>query len=420
MRRINALAVLTFLPLILDQFQGFIIIELGFSFPISVVIKMTLILYMINFIYSVNRMVLGLFLIFLFLPLFLSILVAFFRDYSYTFENFIFVTKVIYFPLVFLFFKNYFKVKQYDFSVVINYLCYLYFIFFLFIALSIIGLGESLYGVNSEGVSIGYSGYFVAGNELGPIFIILSSVVLFFLLEKKKSLFLLLLLSVFNFVFAFLIGTKAALLGSIAVTVVLPFYLYLKKACRSNYSLKSYVVFVLSISLMSISIFSLLFHNVISAYVARWEFFYSQADSLISFLLSGRLERVEAAMFIFLEDYSFFEQLFGGGFVYFQTKMSPEYPRLIVEIDLLDSLLTFGIVGTVLVYSFWFYIAFSLFFRKVNNDTRFLIFVRFIFVVILSLSFISGHIIYSSLLGFYLALISSLSLAHNNRMGSCI
>jgi hypothetical protein len=135
----------------------------------------------------------------------------------------------------------------------------------------------------------------------------------------------------------------------------------------------------------------------------------------LNFLSSGRDKRVNGALDIYIHDYNWFEKIFGAGEWYkaplAATLNKSHILAVSVEIDPLDLLLNVGLFGAVLVLYFWLYcfyqsLKISLDSKVAHEGVPFLIMIFF-----LSTAFSAGHIITSSLLCFYLAVVLAFSSA---------
>jgi hypothetical protein len=406
---------LFFLPFFADQIQGFFTLSLNLNFKLSLLIKFFLVVYFSLFLIKNKRKNAIIVLFVTLLLLLMSVVNGSLRDITSFIEDLSYIIKLLFMPLSYFFFYQFFI--KYDVSIEksLNYFEYCFYFLFFAISISIFGYGYSQYGVNEDGVSIGYSGYFYAGNELACLYLILSSSMIFKKMHLNSNNIIMTFNFILVFICGFLIGTKVAILASFLIAAIFPLFFIVRKSFRQQFNiLKLYSVF-LSLGLSILIAISYNFWNVIIAYYDRWIFKFNQSGDFISFIFNGRDERLERAEYIFLNDYNIFEQVFGAGTVYYQEQMSTLYNRLPIEIDFLDVLLSNGIVGLFLVYSFWFYFLFRTFYMSFYKQHAFSSLVFFQISVLISISFIAGHVVYSSLTGYYLSITLALSAVYFNK-----
>ena len=82
-----------------------------------------------------------------------------------------------------------------------------------------------------------------------------------------------------------------------------------------------------------------------------------------------------------------------------------------VEMDMFDAFLNYGIVGLIVVYSFFFFLLYKAYhYRLINSWARVIFFID---VMLLIASSLSGHIIFSGMAGPFIALVNVLVLIPN-------
>ena len=253
-------------------------------------------------------------------------------------------------------------------------------VFVLNILLGLVGVGFASYG------DIGYKGFFYAGNELSGITIVLFPFFVNYLFVKysyKSVKFLSVLLLLFLTVG--LMGTKSALIAFI-LSVIYIFMLSEKQAV--NKVVRKFILFILLV-VIGVGGYFLIYKL---GTLDRWLFFFNKGG-LDMLLLSGRggywmEERVE----FFNSGYSVLLLGLGG--------------ERTVEMDIFDTLLNYGWVGIMLVYSFYLYLLVVSYKRRNINRTTKIVF--FINILILFSSSISGHLLFSGMANLFIALLNTL------------
>lgn len=248
------------------------------------------------------------------------------------------------------------------------------------VLIGLLGLGYSAYGGG-----IGNKGYFYAGNELSGVVMILFPFMLYTLGLKYGTkniqyigITLLLLTTVA------LMGTKTALLVMLFTIPVIP-QLYKKKINIAKIS----IILILSVSILVVILYQILdYYNMMD----RWIWFYERGG-VEEIIFSGRdkfweeekMELYQANIFI---------KLFGLG------------ESRTVEMDPFDVLLNYGIVGVLLCYSFYIYLLIKSWkYRRKNMIAKLVLYVN---LLILSASSFAGHIIFSGMASWLIALINTL------------
>lgn len=404
------------LPIIIDQINGFLQFRLGVGFSISQYIKSLYTLFLLSFsffqfflngkIRSVSGILLTVF-------LFFNIIISnfLFPDRSSDLiTDVIFFSKILTFPISFAFFSFLQKKEPRHFQFVYrtSYLI-LAIILFLAIIMSLFGFGMLNYGVGDGGIEMGYRGFFIAGNEVGALFILLYSFWFFDLLQNNYHFWKLFAGTLVGLLVAGLIVSKTAIGSFVLVTLITPLFLKLKtrKFFRfSVYDKRMILMFSLLI-VISTTIIYVLFQDRIIANIERTQFNISRAESFNSFLLSGRDERFEDSWKLF-NQYSTIEKFIGTGWSYPQEVITKEFlGDGSSEVDYLDILVSYGILGVLLIYSFWILVSFKIIKKFIKGRDLYIVPILISFFLLFINSFLSGHIIYSALVGFYLGLLIS-------------
>ncbi|MCR1900086.1 glycosyltransferase [Irregularibacter muris] len=260
------------------------------------------------------------------------------------------------------------------------------------IVLGLLGLG-----FNSYKQGIGIKGFFYSGNEFSALFILFTAYFLYYIWNKCKNIYV--PFSIFSIILGFMISTKVAIFGSVILATSVPLI--------SGYKLPTFN----TKKFARIGVFFLLMLALVVGYLAntellhRWVYFYKK-QGLAGVLLSGRNNFVKEAINYSLNEYNIFQFLFGGGSV--QT----------VEMDLFDTLFNYGIFGFIIIISFWICIIYKSFILAKANKNEYAALIFLINTLLLIVASISGHVIYSGLIGIYIGLFNSLLYYQDNHKKS--
>lgn len=257
--------------------------------------------------------------------------------------------------------------------------------------LGILGFGKNTYQLSDE-EGAGSTGFILAGNELGPTFLIAFGYVLFHLWNERTT-FLYTLFSLFTLLSGLLVATKTSILASILIVSLIPIVserhnLYTLTPLK----LKIAIPFITLVGALIYLIFDLL--QAIGLY-ERIMWFYEQRGA-IGILLSGRDIMVEERMATVLNHSSFFEQLFGQG----QALGLKSRGGLVgTEIDSVDVFIQYGIIPLVFLSFFYIWIVCVSHNMTLKGDSYIAPYVFICSLVLLILSQLSGHIWTSGTLG---------------------
>lgn len=303
--------------------------------------------------------------------------------------------QVFYLGFLIMFFKSY-KNEYLNTKLLV-------FIYYLYISL-IIGpfiLGFGYYAWEFYPEKSGYYGLFYGANEISAILVILFPIVLDYLLRCKKYIISGISI-ILSFICAYLVGTKTMLLGFIMTLLYLliPFlYKYYKK-----FSWKYKICFIGVVVLILILGCLILPHTPVYKNITlALDYFKIDSSNIFSYyginkmIFSGRLE---FAVNIFNE-----VRWLGPLYYIFGIGKSILISLKGVEIDLFDILFTLGILG------FIFYLVFM--YNSVK-DTKLSGVYRYTFILGLLISLIAGHVLISTNVSIYLAL-----LFYYNRSNIC-
>lgn len=254
------------------------------------------------------------------------------------------------------------------------------------VLIGLLGLGYSAYGGN-----IGNKGYFNAGNELSGVVMILFPFTLYtFGLKYGTKNFKYISTTILLLITVALMGTKTALLVMLFTIPIIP-QLYKK---RTNF------VKIGNILIISVSILSIILYHILDYYgmMDRWLWIYERGG-IEQIIFSGRDKFWQEEKMDFFNA-NVYIQLFGLG------------ESRTVEMDPFDALLNYGYVGVLLCYSFYIYLLVKSWkYRNINMIAKLVLYVN---ILILGASTFAGHIIFSGMASWLIALINTLIYIPNN------
>ena len=293
--------------------------------------------------------------------------------------------KFLYLPASILYFKD-FEFKKYDKRKVLSIIMFTYIGIYLFSYIT--KIGSSAYK-ETDGKT-GYRGLFNSINEFSAIIIGMLPLVIDYYNNKKK--YLLIPLSIFSvIVCSVLLGTKVLLLGTI---IIVMFYLFKerKKVFFDRSNKEKLLLLTSSILLIIVGGYLFTKTNVYHNMKIQQSFF--EADKVFSYdylnhvLFNDRLSFV-GNNFDYFRSCNLFKILLGIG-------LSNPVIKL-VEIDVLDLIFRYGVVGFILFVSVFSNIKFK----------RFNSYERLTFILLILISLTSGHVLLYPNVCIYIGLLNS-------------
>lgn len=400
-------------PLLVDQLNGFLQQEAGISISISQIVKfgyMTGFLILIILFCKTSRIIVILTALILSTPLFINLFTpkAVFVSFS---EDIIFIFKLLTFPIIFLFFLEYGINKEYliskkkvDVSVAIVF----YMIFFA-LMLSLFGFGQPMY--SQSNINVGHKGYFIAGNQLSSLFTVIYTFYFFHIVRTGTRLKVMSVLLI-ALICSVLMTTKTTLLSFVIISGAIPVLNYFYTGGTIALLLKRTNLkrlFSLAITVFIIfTVVFFVFRDQIEKYANKMSFAYKKSGSIITLLLSARDQRY-AHSFELFSRYSLKEKVFGTGWTFPQHYIGERFYGFgYTETDWLDLLICHGFLGVIIIYSFWIYVLILSYriFRKRSSIYSVPSFMAILLLIINTA--LSGHILYSAMIGMYLAYYVSL------------
>ena len=260
------------------------------------------------------------------------------------------------------------------------------------IVFGFVGIGFANYGVTEDGTPLGSKGFFYSGNECSITFVVIYALVIFVFgprLKQHRAQFISLL-----FLF-FLAGislySKTGILGYILVTLF-ALYFYVPRVSKIRFAL------VFAALLFATSGF---WSEVITANIDRLRYFYQLHPDFWDFITSSRSDRIVEFQSLVSEARSPFPIIFGNG--WWTRKAAP----FSFENDALDLLAASGIFGLLiyLVWGGWFAVGVRTFLRSRSVDGAF---VAYMMGLILMMSVLVGHTMYSAMFAPFVALVAAI------------
>lgn len=280
--------------------------------------------------------------------------------------------KLIYLPVVFLYFKNY--DWNGEKNKVLEIILFTYLI--IFVMSYLLGIGADAY-LETDGKS-GFKGLFSSINEFSAIVVSL----LFFVgcaLKKEKQYIRLILLLILSVTVSLLIGTKV-LLGGILFTLMYFAFLERKKLFFER-SLKVKCI-IISAILLAVMGGAFLFTKTRTYQNMKIQQTFFQANNIFSYDFMNRVLFNDRLTFLkdnfdYYKDQSIPRQLFGIGILEDDVKM--------VEIDFFDILFRYGIISFILFVGTFIWL---IPWRKLQVESLISI------ILLILISCTSGHVLF--------------------------
>ena len=366
--------------LIIDDLTGFFI-NAGKPLPISQTFKFGLLIILIFRLSTFKRQ-------FIILYSFLTYIAFISLHLIFIDENvpitLLHLSKLLLTVIIYLYFVKYIQISStQDFITKSNTILY---ISFLIIAINI-GLG--LFGIGyhtypDEG--IGYKGFFFAGNEMGGLLVVIFPYILYRTFIKYGHIRYCIMCTI-CIALSILLGTKTVILISLLSSICVG-WLYGSAKFRRN------LIFSITIIVtVSLPYFINLINSREVDILMRMS--YSFDNGGLSSLIFSSRDEFWAKKSIEFFNSDAVTQMFGLG------------GNRSVEMDHLDSLLNYGYFGLTVIYGFFLYLLLHALKHRHNNSYCPIIILTDILLI--SISLIAGHIIFSSMAGMYIALQNSLT-----------
>ncbi|MGB1019130.1 MAG: O-antigen ligase family protein [Chitinophagales bacterium] len=383
--------------LIIDSINGFLIFnKINTGISLSQLIKFPILFLMMFRIFLLNRKYF-IHLLIIILVLVFSVFINYINAINVTiFSEVTLILKLLVIPISLYYFVCLKNVNyHYYYNSVVKIFKIAFVVLFINIFLSLIGVGYSSYAGG-----IGNKGFFYAGNELSAVYLIVSSFLLQYVFKNNKRKYYYLLAAI-SIGLGVLISTKVSMLSILVIVILIPIY---------GFNLKITPKFIRNsvfVSLISVVVLFVLIENIVNGELyARWVYFFKVYDyNLVSILLSGRNITLVESWNMNASYFEPFQAFFGytySGFIE-NLKQSSFYRAKANEMDFFDLYFIYGLLGLLSILSIWF-VAFYNYFTSKKKNTILLISC----LLILFISFISGHVLYSGLSGPFIGIYLSL------------
>ena len=388
----------------IDMLNGFLLkeVELIPVISVSQLYKIILLMFLFIRVSTIERII--------FLSIFSLLLVPSCYQAFKTFNiNLIFIdtvkiTKYLASILAFFYFRRIFVYKRSLLNSIYKWMFFSFIIIVLNIFLRLFGLGFPMYVLN--GLEIGSKGFFYAGNEISATLLIVSSFLMYwFKLYNKKILFL--IIGFITILTSLYLTSKTAILGSLLTLL----YIQILNPASNKISAKSiffYVIFFLFI--IPTGTYFIINYLDSSDLMTRITYFWDRLD-IYTFIFSSRNIYLFDFFEIYKKEYNIIEMIFGVGQSSFESLNNDQ----IIELDFFDIYFAYGLIGTIL---FVFYILYILINAKLKTMSgNFFIFSHYsiyISVLLITLSFFSGHIFNSGMAAVFIGCVFALMYYNSN------
>ena len=388
----------------IDMINGYLLREVGVTSIISIaqLYKLFIIGALFMRINSTEKVIIISLFGLLLLPTAFQVASSF--DVKLLFIDSVMVIKWLSSVLAFFYFRIIFIHKAHLLKWVYRWMLFSFLILVLNIFLRLFGLGFPMYSMDA--LEIGSRGYFFAGNEVSVVLLILSSFLMYwYQFYNKKMLFIIIgMLAILTGLF---MTSKTAIFG----TFLTFFYFLIFNPNRKGISISNIVSFLLSVFiLLPIGFYFIVKYLKTSDVMERFSFFWNELD-IYTFILSNRNTYFFDFIEIFKKEYNIIEMFIGLGI----TNYELINPNDIIEIDFLDIFFSYGIIGCSL---FLFYISFLLIQSKIKSLNRktylFSSYSKYIVILLIALSFLSGHVFNSGMAAIYMGCVFSLMYYKSN------
>ena len=271
----------------------------------------------------------------------------------------------------------------------------------------------------------GNNGWFFSANEIGAITVILLSSTLYFLNYHNKKIILIVIPILLSII---LVGTKVSFLGMIIVVLLISIF-YIIKEKEKNYFIPIFLIislFILCTISPTINNFNSSIDNLNLPEDTNIE--NSKENNLITLKdLTDNKIIIDTCRLIFNEREDFFANnfyvysksgvtniLFGIGWTNW-SKYNYDYERKLIEIDYLDIIIHYGVLGFIVYFAPAIYLLFNILKNKTKKG-YYVWYNLIIFILGILISSIAGHVLSAPAVSIYLVLI--LYLIYNYKKGS--
>lgn len=383
--------------LIVDSANGFLLLS-GVNLPISLsqAVKMPLIFLMLFRVFVLNNIYFIHILSLIFI-LWSSIFLNYYLlgAFNIPLESAIFL-KLVIIPISMYYFV---AISKLDYDFYIKVAKNVFIISFLVILLNIT-LGMAGLGFNSYTEGIGSKGFFYAGNELSILYVVLFAFLLRYVFQEYST-FRYAIFSALGLFFGLFIATKVSMLSILTIIFLLPLL-----KVKWKFTVKRFIAILVvggSFTLLAIFVYNYMF---VSGLMDKWTYFLKIYDyNYVSIILSGRNRYLEQSFIMSSLHPGILHQFLGysyAGYIDLVSQTSTLRGQSI-EMDFFDVYFYYGILGLFAVLSFWMVAIYVYLKNKFDN-----IFILSTVILVLIISFLSGHVLFSGLSGPFIGIFLSL------------
>ena len=293
-----------------------------------------------------------------------------------------FVTVVyVYYAAVFLFRTNKISQKKIVMAFYVN-----TFLLVVNIYSGLLGVGYYAYGD-----MLGCKGFMYAHNEMSGMEAVLFGTSYFFFYQRyTNKKFVLIIVNIVFLMAALLVSTKAGILLVIVDLLLVPWAFKKSKGIITSFIKTSKIKIIVLLSIIGIMVYYGYALLEYSGAIDRWTYFFDKdgTDAIYSsrdlFWEEEKYEWIDGNIAV---------KLFGLG------------GNRSVEMDQADTLLNYGLMGIVLVYSFYFSLVVKAFHYR--NRSVYAKYLWLLNICILASSCFAGHLLFSGLMGIHFALMNA-------------
>lgn len=266
-----------------------------------------------------------------------------------------------------------------------------YFILAFNLLTKLVGMGYPMY----DNGGIGTKGFFMAGNEISALLVILSGIMGFYYWQVKEDKIKFWMYAILSFIMGLLISSKTGMLGIILINFLIVF-----DPKKIDVKSKKHIQkLIYTFSALGLGATLLVIFILNSPIMYRYTYFWDRLD-LWTFIFSSRNLYFQEVFQLYKGEYSLVDKIIGVGNSLYETMTGK-----IIEIDILDIFFIYGYFGAI----FFLLFIISLFFyamRLKNKIDHPFARLSFIMISILSvLSCLSGHIFNSGIAGIYIGFV---------------
>lgn len=268
--------------------------------------------------------------------------------------------------------------------------------------LGALGFGNATYSVGSDNEeSAGSTGFVMAGNELGAVYLLLFGYALHQVWNNLSRIFYVLLVVV-TIACGILVATKTTMLASMILVFIIP--IVNERQNLYKFTWLKIKVF-LPLALTSICVVIMIFDILESIGLLERIMFFYEKRGLIMIIWSGRDQFISDLMNAYIYNSNLLEQLFGQGSA---IGLKHIYGKSSAEVDFVDALTWFGFFGLSMCSFFYLFLLIKSYKLAISMTSKYAPCLFLVNSLLLLLSILSGHIWMSGTLGIAVGVFNSL------------